>query len=391
MSEGTKLEVRQREIRSRLAELSQLEKLTDEHREESRKLVRESVDIDTKLNALAVENETETRDSQREELESRCDIGRVFDAVSEHRVTDGAERELQTEVGLHANQIPLSMLRMEHREVTPAPGNVGQDQQTIIPGVFPQGVAAFLGVHMPTVAVGESVFPVLSTNATVHSPAKGTAAAETTGSFDAEVLSPGRLQASFFYSREDRAKFAGMGAALRENLSMALSDALDKQIVSGPNGLLTGSNLGNNAASAETTYAAYISQLAAGRVDGRYAGSLADIRIVMGSGAYAHGYKSYQGSGGNMDSFSAAEKLERITSGIRVSAHVPPVNSNKQNTIVRLGMRRDMVAPMWEGVTLIPDEVTRADQGEVKISAILLYAVKILRAAGFHKQEIQVA
>ena len=41
------------------------------------------------------------------------------------------------------------------------------------------------------------------------------------------------FQASFFYSREDRARFAGMDSALRENLSMALADGLDKEVVAG--------------------------------------------------------------------------------------------------------------------------------------------------------------
>ena len=71
---------------------------------------------------------------------------------------------------------------------------------------------------------------------------------------------------------------------------------------------------------------------------------------------------------------------------MRVSAHVPARGErNKQNTIVRLGMRRDMVAPIWEGVTLIPDEITKAADGEIVITAVMLHAVKILRAAGFYK------
>ena len=41
---------------------------------------------------------------------------------------------------------------------------------------------------------------------------------------------------------------------------------------------------------------------------------------------------------------------------------------------MRLGARRDMVAALWAGVTIIPDEVTRAKQGEIVITAILLAA-----------------
>ena len=63
--------------------------------------------------------------------------------------------------------------------------------------------------------------------------------------------------------------------------------------------------------------------------------------------------------------------------------------SNKQNAVIRLGSRRDMTAPVWEGITLIPDSVTLADKGQIKITAVMLHAVKILREAGFYKQQLQ--
>ena len=52
-------------------------------------------------------------------------------------------------------------------------------------------------------------------------------------------------------------------------------------------------------------------------------------------------------------------------------------------------MRRDMVAPIWEGVTLIVDEVTKAANGQIMITAVMLHAIKLLRADGFHKQQSQ--
>ena len=79
----------------------------------------------------------------------------------------------------------------------------------------------------------------------------------------------------------------------------------------------------------------------------------------------------------------------RSTGGIRVSAHVSAVAANKQNAIIRLGMRRDMTAPLWEGVTLIADSVTKAATGEIVITAVMLAAFKILRSGGFYKQQTQ--
>ena len=264
--------------------------------------------------------------------------------------------------------------------MTAAPADVGQSQAPIVPGVFPMSVAAFLGVDMPVVPVGDAVFPVLATNASVEALAEAAAGTETNGSFSGDVLTPSRLQASFRYSREDRARFAGMDESLRMNLSEALSDGLDKQVVAGTNGLLAGTNLANHASTAVTTFARYRSDLVFSRIDGRFAGEGADIRVVMGSGTYAHSGGAYRSN--NAD-FSALDSLMRISGGVRVSAHVPAVSGGKQNALIRRGMRRDMVAPVWEGVTIIPDEVTKAADGEIVLTGVMLYAAKILRAEWF--------
>ena len=154
-------------------------------------------------------------------------------------------------------------------------------------------------------------------------------AAETTGAFSADVLSPARLQASFFYSREDRARFAGMDESLRQNLNDALSDGLDKQIISRySNGLLTGTNLANNNVSTVTNFALYLSQFGYGRVDGTYASMTADLRAVVGADTYANMGAQYRNDSVDRN---ALDRLMEITGGIKVSAHVPAVASNKQN------------------------------------------------------------
>ena len=239
---------------------------------------------------------------------------------------------------------------------------------------------------MPTVGVGEAVFPVLTKELDVRTPAENAAADETTGAFSAEVLSPSRIQASFFYSREDRARFAGMDEALRENLSMGLADGLDKQIIAGTNGLLTGTNLDNHNVSTQTTYALYRDQFAYGRVDGRYASMTSDIRVVMGGETYSNASAQYRGNNDNMD---ALMSLQSALGGVKVSAHVAAVSGTKQNAIIRLGMRKDMVAALWSNIALVPDEITLISKGQIQISAIMLHAVKILRTDGFYKQQTQ--
>ena len=395
MTERQKVEVRLSEVKKGLNELGSKTELSDEDRAQFDKLKTEYGDLEVRYQALTISEEgdkgsqevTETPEAkERKELEARCSIGEIFASVMEHRTSEGAEAELQKELGLADNQVPLCLL--EKRAVTPAPTDTGAVQSEIVMPVFADGVAAFLGVDMPTVPVGDSVYPVLTNRPTVGGPHKdSTAVSETTGSFSAEVLSPARLQASFFYRRTDAARFRGMGEALRQALEMALSEEVDAEIVNGDEGLLHGTNLANHNVNSETDFGDYIKDFAYGRVDGRFALSASDIRVVMGSGGYAHAGETYRN---NSVDRTALDRLMEITGGIRVSAHVPNVSSNKQNQIIRRGMRRDMVAPMWEGVTLIPDEVTKAATGEIVITAVLLHAVKILRTDGFYKQQLQV-
>ena len=402
MTNTQKLTIRASEIRQRLNEIAGLEgdALTEEIRAEETTLQTEYRDTETKLRAAVAAGDTEVRMATGEtpelrelrELTGRASAGDIFRAALEHRATEGATRELQDHYDLGANQVPLIMLqeaaRTEYRAVTPAPADVGTQQAEIVPYVFPQACAAFLGIDTPTVPVGDAVYPVLTEKLAVHAPAAGADADETTGAFSADVLGPGRLQASFFYSREDRARFLGMDEALRMNLSDGLADGLDQRILAGTAGLLTGANLANHNVAAVSTFAHYRDSFAFGRVDGRYAGMVTDVRVVMGSTVYGHAAKSYRAN--NADD-SALDVLMAKTGGVKVSSHVPAAADNKQNAVVRLGMRRDMVAPIWDGVTIIPDEITLIKKGQIMITAVMLHAVKILRADGFYKQQSQVA
>lgn len=400
MTELQKLTIRASEIRTRMAELAGIEELSDEQRSEVGTLRGEYRDVETRIQAATVADSTpepteETaEDRELRELEERSNLGNIFEAAIGKSATDGAEAELQQHLGLQANQVPLALLRppaLETRNVTVPPDHVGASAQPILPYVFPEAVASFLGVAQPSVGVGEMVYPVLTTAAAVAGPFDDSSpAGASQATFTADVLSPERLQASYFYRRVDRARFAGMDAALRQNLGDALGDSLDEQILAGGDGLLTGTNLANHPAddNAVTTYAEYIEDLAYGRVDGRYANMTSDLRIVLGAASYGHAGSSYRNA--SVDR-TALDRLMELTAGVRVSAHVPAVASNKQNAIVRRGARLDMVAPIWEGVTLIPDEVTKAGSGEIVVTAVMLHAVKILRVAGFHKQELQVS
>ena len=335
--------------------------------------------------AIEADSAADTTSESREwaDLSGRFDLGEMFTNVIEHRASAGAIAEVQKERGLAANALPVEMLMVEHRAVTEAPGDVGQSQNQIEGYVFPRSVASFLNRPSPIVPVGDAIFPVLTSDTDAGTPAENAAQDETDGTFSADVLTPSRIQASFFWSREDASRMAGMGDALREALTAGIADKLDSEIMRGDDGLLHSTNLSNHARSSASNYAHYVESLLYGRVDGRYAADLADIRVVMGSATFANASTKLPTNGEE----NALARIRNDSAGVRVSAHVPNVSGNKQNALVRRGMRRDMVAPVWGAVTLIPDEITLAGKGQLQLTAVLLHAVKILRTGGFFKQE----
>ena len=165
-------------------------------------------------------------------------------------------------------------------------------------------------------------------------------AAETDGAYDADLLAPERVQASFSYLRTDAARFSMLGESLREALNSSLSEKVDQEGIAGTNGLLAGANLANHAAGGTTTFAQYVSRFAYGRVDGRFAATTRDLKALVGSSIFAHMGTVYKSTETDV---SAVDRLMAVVGmdNIRVSAHVPSVVNKKQNAVVRLGMRRD--------------------------------------------------
>jgi len=397
MTQLQKLTVRASEVRQRLNELAAVDSLSDEQRADADKLANEYNDVETRMRAATIaesgqEAGTETIETpeKREytELVDKAEIGQIVTAAVEHRATDGATDELQKHLGLQPNQVPLDMLgarQVEHRTtgVTPAPGDVGRAQRPIIPAVFPQAATTWLQIGQERVPTGDAVFTVVSTSAAAGTPAEGADHAHSTGAMTATVLSPARIQASLFYSREDRARLQGLAEAWRTNLSDALADKLDEEVI---DTLLTGTTLSANNASAADSYASYRKRFAYDAVDGTWASTVGDLRVLVGADTYGDMAATYRANESDMNALGA---LMQETGGVRVTAHAPATTGNKQNGVIRRGSRKDFALGIWEGVTIIVDEVTQAKAGEIVLTAVMLHAKAVLRTAGFRKVQAQ--
>lgn len=396
-----KLLLRASEIRETLNGYgSATELLTPEQNTEVETLQREYKDTETKIRSLQIAADTSLEpatdpplDPQRTEFDTlirRAEFGHYL-AGALGAPLEGREAEINKELGLDWNAFPIDLFR---RAVTPGPTTVATNMQTVLPPVFNNSTVSFLGIPMPTVAAGDAEYPVLTSKPSVKGPFKGSeSAAETTGAFTVTTIDPRRLQASFFYRRRDQARFGQLDTSLRRVLAPALQEAFDKLVLSGTNGLFGKDEQGSpkdvlaaNASAAQATFVTYLSEAGYARVDGAYAATAQDVRTLVGTATYANMGTTYQTNTG----VSALAQLGTVTGGVRVSAHVPAVASKKQSAIIRIGNRRDYVAPIWRGVTLIPDEITKAATGEIVITAIMLAGNRLIRAAGFRKQEFQI-
>ena len=263
--------------------------------------------------------------------------------------------------------------------------------------VFARGAVARLGVAMPSVAVGMASYPIIGTGQSAAFVAPDGTKEAAAGEIEPNALGPVRLQARVQFRIEDSMITMGLDGALQEDLSRAMSDQLDAQLVGAGDPRIRGflataahGGLADYADPADVvTFAAAAEQAARG-VDGKYAGAEAECAWVVGTATYQKLAALIQSN----DSTSATERLRRLLRDFMASANIPAAASSVQSGIVaKLGADAGMnaVCPIWEGLRLIRDEVTQAAAGQIQITAVALHNFKVLRPEGFVRTKLKVA
>ena len=316
-------------------------------------------------------------------------IGHIYNAAMGRSLPEGATRELQQAVGIGPNFIPLELLGsgVETRAAATITGDTQGIQQMVLGTVFAASVSEFMGIQRPTVPVGTSIWPVLTTGATAGRPAKSAAQAESTAVLTSYDLKPRALQASVRYAREDAAIFPTMAESLREELEGALMEEWDDFNINDSTadfeGIIAALADPNNP-STTAVFADYIG-LVFGAVDSKYAPTEGDVRVLMPSASYTHGASIYRGGSSDLN---VIEVMRRASGGVRMTSHIAD-HASDQTILVRKGMRPDFVSPLWQGVEIVVDEYTAAGNREVILTAYLMTQHKMLRTGGFVRAELQ--
>ena len=381
MKKSQRLQIEQSEIREGMTVLLDKDELTAEDRSalegKTGRMKELEVELRAALTAEGVD-EAESRQAddgmtpeQRErfELRGKATVGGYLKAALTGRMVSGAEAELAQAAGVDG--IPIELWDVpraaepraagaEQRDITPAPmTGTGVNLDPIQPAIFAPSIAPRLMIEMPMVSTGGYSSMTISASVTADSVAKSGSVPETAGTLTPTSTTPHRIGASLALTLEDIASVghANFEAMLRDNVSLALADHVDSEMLNGTGGSneLTGvlqrlTNASNPAANVET-WTRFLAIQSSG-IEGLWATELEHIAIVAGVDTYRLAAATFQGTDSEE---SAASYLKRMGADFWTNKRMPAKASNIQKGILcrkgRSGVRT-AVCPHWGSVSI---------------------------------------
>ena len=327
-------------------------------------------------------------------LEGRVEVGRYIGAAVDRQSVDGAEAEYNAALKMGAGAFPLRLLAPEVRATTDV--DAGANAGAWLDRVFAQSAAMHLGVSMPSVPVGVRTYPVTTGGASAAQRGRSEAAADAAWTVGVTEVKPSRNAVRVVFNAEDAARLHGLEGALRRDMRMALVEGIDRAIFLGDDGAnenvadITGLQI---AAIGESTLTQALKVkpadtlgVFADLIDGVYAGSLGDLRIVTSVGTSRLWLKTIANNAvenQTLAQFLTASGLSWMTRGGIDTATA----DGDFGAFIGLGrgIQGAAVAPVWEAAKLINDPYTGAAKGEVALTLQTLWGFQIPRTANFKR------
>jgi len=414
VKESIKKAIEISEARSKLNELAAIEEPTAEQRSEMASTRTRMGELDEQYrDALREENAAENgddgqapdaEDRERAELRSKSRLGNWLLAASTGRAVNGAEAEYAAAAGIDDGGIPFDLFeadkpaKPETRADAPtaAPATVGINMDSIVPSVFSESIASQLMIDMPQVATGTYALPAITADLTAGMKGAGDDTDSTAATIGVSTTKPHRLSGRMSVRLEDKAAIGmpDFEMALRQNLQMVLSVALDNQILAGDG---TGDNISGMLTrlsdptdpTAVVTFANGVEALA-NLIDGLWAMRTGDVRQIVGVATYQLMASTFQApaSQGSNGELALSSYLMDHSAGLRTNSRMPAAASNIQQGIaVRTGRpgMRTAVLPTWGSVS-IEDVYSGSGKAESYFTVHSLIGDLILAQSGAYSQ-----
>ena len=313
------------------------------------------------------------------QLVGRASLGKMMSGIADDGQGDGAERELRQARNLPDNYIPWDML--EKRAAVDVSGDEEGNTTPWIQRVFPMSAAAFCGVDVQTVPVGQVLIPVITTGVTIGFVAAGAAQAESSPEAAVKTLTPRRGTGNFPVNKEDLAVFPMMESAWRMELTDAVQNAIDVDMLTlASKGLLVAGGTDPTDPADATTAVEFLADVY-GAVDGVYASSVNQIKLLVGPETYGYMGGLIYDTGSGM---TVADKMAAIGVQVLVTDNAGPYAQMDQEGLVIVGPpRRNAVGVMWNGVEIIRDEFSLAREGQLRFTVAVMWDFENVRTDGF--------
>ena len=357
---------------------------------------------------------------ERRELRGRARVGRILSLRSAGHSIDGAEAEVAEAHDCPVGRIPVEMLFDDYgvREdrAASAAGNVqSTNTHPIAPSIFLTALARRMGISTPTVPAGIQAYPYISADGSAGPALPGAADANNAKAAGVSVSTiwPARITGTIAWRMEDAALLGDLESALRANIRAVMEDAMDKELVAGTGDGSVGR--GNNVSTAGlkgllTSYpavapsdadkakASTVDNIVAGTVgllDGTYAESFAAIRLLTSTGAAKYLKGLLRGQATDTDML---QYLESTFASVGYSARMPDTaaSSGVAGYAPVLAHRTSRgiggIAPVWQGIETIVDQVSGAAKGETSVTLrMLMGGVLVLHSAAYETFTLKTA
>ena len=407
MDHVQRAQLRQSEIKSKLSELLDMpaETRAESHDADLKRLTLEIRSAETELqaalllapDAATIETPKDAEGDEFRELRSKVELGSYVRAAVGRVGVSGAEAEYNAALGLPGDHFPLELLTPAVETRAAVDGDAGTTQASWIERLFSDTAAQYLGVSMPSVPPGVSAYPVLGSNASPAQRGRAEASVDATISATVTEIKPTRSAVSATYSVEDNARLPGFAEAIGRDLSAAMTEKIDRTIflgdstanensadITGLTGVTGVAEL--TLTQAEKVKADEVLKELAGLIDGKYAASLADVRLVATVGSNQLWLGTIHNSAASNQTIAEFLRSNGVTWTTRGDIETNTANGDFGAFVgLSRGIANTAVAPVWMGAQLINDPYSGAKKGEVTLTLSYLWGFAVPRVSNYRR------